>query len=233
MAESSIRSSESSIPKKGGYDLDFVYRVPGRYMCTICSKPFHKPHVTECCGKHFCETCLQSEGKKKKRCPNLDCGAEGKKFKHIIHKGLQGEILKLKVRCIHHRERCRWEGKLDDLETHLNNDSRSDISEGCRYVTVNCPNGCNEKDIKRKNLSAHLSQCPYLNGRVHVECPYKDVGCRANFPSQHKCDQHMTENIQQHMDLVMRAFQDMKRDNQRLKQRIERLEEKQSKGWFS
>ena len=296
MAESSIRSSESSIPKKGGYDLDFVDKVLARYKCPICDKPLHKPHVTNCCGKHFCETCLQStwthRGKRNESCPH--CGTKVKEFNHFVNQGLQNEISKLKVRCIYRRDGCKWEGKLEDLNTHLNNDSRSDISEGCGYVEVNCPNytisrrsflsnrhrevecnfrgkrkdlkhhlkndcklrdyrcdycghidnynpitskhykecvdypvvcpndGCNEKDIQRKNLEAHRSSCRF----ERVECLFKELGCNVNVP-RHQYDHHMTDrdNVKQHNLQVITALQD-------LKKRVEKVEEIQSKGWL-
>ena len=37
----------------------FVDPLPEKYNCGICKNLLSQPHVTECCGQHFCEDCLK------------------------------------------------------------------------------------------------------------------------------------------------------------------------------
>ena len=49
----------ASTPGYGGYDYEFVRQVPERFMCiNICTKVLREPHLTVCCGQHFCGSCL-------------------------------------------------------------------------------------------------------------------------------------------------------------------------------
>ena len=48
----------------GGYDSEFVDDVPDRFMCQICTRVLHDPHLAVCCGQHFCESCLNRWFKK-------------------------------------------------------------------------------------------------------------------------------------------------------------------------
>ena len=50
--------------KSGGYNLDFVDKVPDRFNCQICTKQFRDPHLVVCCGKHFCTSCLTEWSRK-------------------------------------------------------------------------------------------------------------------------------------------------------------------------
>ena len=74
----------------GGYDLEFVGEIADRYNCQICTKVIREPHLTVCCGQHFCESCLNrwwtTEGKKS--CPHCRADA-GASFNHVINKGLR------------------------------------------------------------------------------------------------------------------------------------------------
>ena len=80
----------------GGYDHEFVGTVPDRFICQICTKVLHDPHLAVCCGQHFCESCLNRwfTRQGKESCPH--CQAEGESFNHVIHKGLRSEVNQLK-----------------------------------------------------------------------------------------------------------------------------------------
>ena len=115
---------------QGGHDSEFVYEVPDRFICQICCKVLRKPHLTVCCGQHFCESCLNGwfNRHRKQSCPH--CRAEGKEFSHVINKGLRNEINQLKVICSNHDKGCKWMGELGALKTHLESD------KGCGFVEV-------------------------------------------------------------------------------------------------
>ncbi len=150
---------------------DFVDEVPEKFKCRICTNVLRDPRLTECCGQHFCQGCLQSwfqtQTRTLRSCPH--CRTVN--FVHIHDKSVQRELNQLCIRCSHHEEGCQWVGELGDLQTHLNSNS------GCGYQVVECPNRCNSnaqsqglrlhqgthsvQKLRRKDLQEHTtSQCP-------------------------------------------------------------------------
>ena len=144
----------------GGYDNDFVETVPDRYVCsTVCTKVLRDPHLTSCCGQHFCEICLNYwfEKHRQKSCPH--CRAKGSGFNHFLDKKLKREISELKIWCSNRDKGCKWRDELQNLEKHIKSDN------GCGYVEVECPN-CSMSEfsfhkecpkILRKDLDEHRS----------------------------------------------------------------------------
>ena len=237
----------------GGYDFNFIKQVPEQLHCSICTKVLCDPHLTECCGQHFCESCLKHWFKKQKKtiCPH--CRHDN--FNHMLNKALKREVDELEIRCIKQRVGCLWVGELKSLPGHLKSDS------GCGYEEVQCSNKCGAKMI-RKELEAHLAQqCPlrkiqcqycyyedtYLaittqhcnecsrcllpcpnncgttdilradldNHRSRcelepVECPYYEAGCCVRVVRR-EFDAHMSQNQQNHILVLLRAFEETKR----------------------
>ena len=181
-------------PQYGGYEYEFVEKVPARCVCSvICSKICRDPHLLVCCGKHVCETCLnqwiksqeklkqQEEQQKKTMCPH--CRREN--FIHVEDLSVRQEIDELKIRCIHclrkdlEEEGCSWVGELSTLKTHLASE------KGCGYVEVDCPNKC-KKQLKRKNLTTHTCTCQHcekedtyqtITEKHYDECPNYPLDC--------------------------------------------------------
>ena len=124
--------ASNKILKEGEYD--FVDEVPEKLTCNICTNVLRDPRLTECCGQHFCQECLQSwfQQHKKITCPH--CREED--FVHIRDKSIKREINQLQVYCSKREEGCMWVGEVCSLETHLRSET------GCDYVMVSCPNGC-------------------------------------------------------------------------------------------
>ena len=240
-------------PQYGGYDLIFTKPVPDRFYCNICTKVLRDPHLTGCCGQHFCESCLKHWFKKQKTtCPH--CREEN--FNHILNKALKREINDLEIQCTKQVLGCQWVGELSSLQTHLDSDT------GCGYVEVQCSNKCGAK-MKRKELKAHLErQCPLR--KIHcqychyedtyqtitsehydecphyplpcpnkcgttgicradmdnhrsrcelepVECPFCEAGCKVNVVRK-EFDSHMSRNQQNHLLVLLGAFQETKRE---------------------
>ena len=121
----------------GDLEEEFVDKVADRLICHVCTKPLRSPHLTSCCGQHFCEPCLDQWSKKSqaqgKCCPF--CRSSGNEFQHFLDKKTKREIDELKVRCTNSRKGCPWVGELGQLKVHL------DAKDGCGYVEVECPNG--------------------------------------------------------------------------------------------
>ena len=163
----------------GGYDYDFVNKVSERLTCQICAKPFRDPHLVVCCGKHYCGSCLtdwfrKHSGSSRESCPH--CRAKGKKFSHVIHKGLKSEVGELKIYCPKRDKGCKWVGQLGNLEGHRTSEN------GCDYERIPCPNMCKDsvvskgimlplstnKHILRKDLTDHLAN----------ECINRSYSCK-------------------------------------------------------
>ncbi len=168
---------------------DFVDEVPEKFKCRICTNVLRDPRLTECCGQHFCQKCLQSWFQTQTRtfrsCPH--CRTVN--FVHIHDKSVQRELNQLRIRCSHQGEGCEWVGQLGDLQTHLNSNS------GCGYQVVECPNRCNSKvesprlwlhkvthsvqKLQRKDLQKHVaSQCPlrrYKCAHCGLEDTHKSI----------------------------------------------------------
>ena len=174
-----------SQPQYGGYEYAFLGAIPEKYMCSVCSKVLRDPHLTACCGQHFCETCLQQWCMRQGRevCPI--CQEDN--FVHFLNKATKREIERLKIRCSNHKEGCRWMGELGTLNAHLESD------KGCGYGEVDCINKCSQR-INQKDLAAHLThycplrkyKCQYcgeedtyqtITKKHYSECPSYPLDC--------------------------------------------------------
>ena len=166
------REDGASESEHGGYDHEFVDRVPAKYICSICTKVLRDACLTECCGKHFCNSCLTKWLYQNRICPH--CRANG--VQSVLNEEKIREIKELRIRCTHRGKGCDWVGQLGSLEDHLQS------NEGCGYVTVTCslsaykcPSGCMEKvlflvcrystkcgeKVERRHLAAHEEECGY------------------------------------------------------------------------
>ena len=271
-------SIKASVPR-GGYDCEFIEEPPEKFICSICAEVLRDPHLTKCCGQHFCGSCIEDWIKqyKTKVCPYC----HERNFIHMLNKALKREINELKVYCINQEKGCWWKDELDNLETHLKDCGYVEVecSNKCKHrlmrkrlgkhlrsecllreytcihchhvdtyhaITGDCPpskkhcpahpshydscpelklrcSKCGERNIKRKDMTDHQSQCP----KEPVDCRFKEAGCEVK-PLRSELDDHMTQNTQQHLMLMIGAFRELKEENQKLKEeykeRLDRLE---------
>ena len=157
-----VAASAPAQAEYGGYNFRFTKPVPKRLCCGICTKVLRVPHLTECCGQHFCESCLKYWFKKQKRTTCPCCRQKNVKFKHMLNKERKRDIEELEIQCTKWEEGCQWVGELSRLQAHLESD------EGCEYTGVQCSNKCGVM-IMRKELEVHLEQqCP----RRKIQCQY-------------------------------------------------------------
>ena len=146
-------------------EYKFVKKLPDDYQCMICAKMLNEPHLTDCCGQHFCQACLEQWFKKqeKKICPH--CHSES--FSHISYIPLKRKIDDLEVYCPNQEEGCQVVTKLGELNSHKNE---------CGFTKVVCSQGCG-KSILRKKLMQHCSnecskrmiKCTYCGKEDHHE----------------------------------------------------------------
>ena len=153
----------------GGLDYHFTGRVLEKLICSICTKPLADPHLTICCGQHFCEMCLQSSflAQRTEKCPH--CRAEGEDFQHVLDKKLRREVDSLQIFCPHKSKGCEWTGEVSSLKQHFESMS------GCGFVELDCPNKCKIAKLKRNTIDNHLkNECENRPSRCQF-CGYTDV----------------------------------------------------------
>ena len=104
--------------------------VPDKYKCSICMKVLRDARLVDCCGQHYCDSCLEEwiNSKNEKTCPNC----RKKNFQSILNRERIREINELRVRCSNSHKGCEWEGEIKALKEHLESDN------GCEYETVYC-----------------------------------------------------------------------------------------------
>ena len=142
----------------GGYEYDFVDDpIPARYQCNICMKVLRDARLTECCGQHFCDSCLSDWLKTQKTCPH--CRKE--KFQSMINKERIRDINELHIRCTNREKGCDWVGEMGVLEDHLKSD------KGCGYVIVKCGDILCRERMERRHLTNHMEN----------ECMYRPYTC--------------------------------------------------------
>lgn len=103
------------------------------WKCPVCLELLKTPFLTECCGHHFCDRCINTVQRQQNECPMCKtCPIKG-----IIDKHFKREINEAQVYCLLQSEGCDWTGELGNLNTHL---SVGQQFGQCKYVVVSCPN---------------------------------------------------------------------------------------------
>ena len=144
---------------QGGYDYPFVSRAnTEEYNCPICFLVLREPFLTDCCGHHFCHSCIDSVKHSNQPCPI--CTKKG--FNVMVDRGVERKVRELKVRCPQFLKGCRWLGTLGGLEEHIDH-----IQGNCQFITVSCHLGCGQR-VPLSNLDHHMND----------ECPRRPYSCK-------------------------------------------------------
>ena len=127
-------------------EYQFVQDPPKDFSCMVCANVLNEPHLTDCCGQHFCGVCLEQWFKKqaKKICPH--CRSES--FSYIRYLPLKRKINALQVYCPFRKLGCEEITTVDEVKTH---------TDGCGFAQVLCHQGC-AATVLRKNLIHHCNQ---------------------------------------------------------------------------
>ena len=137
------------------YDCEFVDIPPKEFECAICLNVLKEPQLNDCCGQHFCRSCIQRIIDDNKPCPL--CNEPN--FMVILDKKTERKIFDSQVKCRLHKSGCEWVGDLRHLDQH---------SDSCGYVEVDCPNSCGER-VQQRLVSSHKeNQC----SKRHIVCAY-------------------------------------------------------------
>ena len=157
------------IRSAGGYNCEFLDDpVPPRFQCNICMKVLRDARLTECCGQHFCNSCLSDWLQRKKTCPH--CRKEH--FQSMINKEKIREINELRIRCMYAGRGCDWIGELGSLKDHR---------RVCGYVMVACTNSGGPRS---HCLRAPLNKCwktmerRFLARHQETECKFRPYTCQ-------------------------------------------------------
>jgi len=143
--------------KVGGYQCKFIDEVPDYLLCKSCRHVARQPHLTSCCGEHYCHTCIAPIMQDKKPCPS--CKEDT--FTIFLDKRDQRKILALRVCCVMKDRGCQWTGKVEQLDTHTD-----DNTGDCQYVEVECPEKCGQQ-VQKHQLTTHIAD----------KCPKRDLTC--------------------------------------------------------
>ena len=151
-----------TVLKMSERELNFLVEPSEEYHCPICAKVLVEPHVTECCGQHFCEQCLKKwfEEQGKMICPH--CRSEH--FSHIRYLPLKRKINELLVYCSNRDKGCTEITCVCQLESHISQ---------CTYTAVKCSNNCGDSPL-RKDLSDHLNDRCLNRLSVCIYCQKQD-----------------------------------------------------------
>ena len=135
-------------------------------MCPICKNVLYNAHLTGCCGKNCCSSCLtrwRQAQLGRNSCP----ACQKENYMHMSNKERICEVKQLKIHCTNHREGCGWVGELGGLKSHLD--------MGCGYVKITCTNeGCGER-VSRKDLQTHLQEKCYYRPYKCEHCGHNDT----------------------------------------------------------
>ena len=77
----------------------------------------------------------------------------------------------------------------------------------CHEFPVKCPNKCNVEGLKRKQLKAHIDECPLQV----IKCPFSSAGCTVKLP-RNQMETHEDIAMHQHLRLVMNELKLLKNE---------------------
>ncbi len=106
-------------------------------------------------GYSYCESCIHRWLDTKLECPLNKQRLTRTDI--IINRAMRDEIEEAKVICLYSKRGCRWEGKLKQLQEHINSD--------CSSVKVQCT-AC-QRSFFRKEIELHYNNC--LERVMHCE----------------------------------------------------------------
>ena len=195
----------------------FVEELPDLFKCGVCRLVLRDPHITECCGKNACHSCIARVAEHGGPCPIPGCGCQQVKIN--FNRGLRSDILESRVYCQLKEAGCEWVGKLDELRRHL--------KEKCPFVEEECQYRCGVK-IQRKAVEDHKKVCKRLPVECHqcgetcerchqadhvkvcpftkIECPFHIVGCKSEVAIK-DLQQHFNDSLSEHYAMVVEQSQ--------------------------
>lgn len=196
------------VTKFGGHEEEFVDKVEEDFICSICILPCRDPHLTKCCGQHYCESCLDHHRRSASNEPDMEyccphCRSKPwEDFQHFLNKNLKRKIDSLQVYCKNHNQGCEWVRSVGDEKALADHLDPENSTETCGYVEVECPRTSCNISILRKDLEHHLdSECkqrPYQCEYCGHEGTYQSI-CEGQVKDTQVCvtfllDRHQSKH---------------------------------------
>lgn len=142
-----------------GIEYEFADPAYRDYECPLCLHVMREPTVTDCCGGHFCSSCILTVSGSGKGCPLC----RRRTFKTLINKAVERKIADLHICCSMKDCGCPWQGPAKDAAAHLARETGD-----CGFVSVECPAKCGQEAL-RVHIPVHLrDHCP----KREVVCPH-------------------------------------------------------------
>ena len=198
-------------------------------ICTECKGISRKPRNWE--GYRVCKICFPGDSMRK------------------INKRAEYKVAILNARCPLSEEGCGWEGRLGEIKGHMEECLKVRVKYQREY-DISVERGIYEQD-NREVRQLKMKRCDYCNQEVQaneenkhkgkcqnhpdtkVPCPYKELGCKA-IVLRKKSAIHITANMTSHNTLMENKMkqlnqlsnenQQLERDNEQQKSRIENVE---------
>eukprot|EP00731_Ephydatia_muelleri_P006662 Em0003g910a len=156
-----------------GFEYEFADPASRDYECPLCLHVMREPMVTDCCGGHFCSSCILTVSGSGKGCPLC----RRRTFKTLINKAVERKIADLRICCPTKDRGCPWQGPARDAAAHLARETGD-----CGFVPVDCPAKCGQEAL-RSHIPVHLrDHCP----KREVVCPH----CRHGAPADQMLAEH-------------------------------------------
>lgn len=153
-----MRRNDSDIETKWSVQLVTTSPTDSTLNCPICLSLFKDPHLTNCCGSHFCQICIERvSNSPEQACPV--CRSE--EFNIFPNLEKKREVLLKEVYCINQSHGCPWTGSLGQLyDKHLQNE--------CQFVMKACLYKCGLLFLAQ-DIVVHEAQCPNMPLEVFVQ----------------------------------------------------------------
>ena len=125
-----------------------------KFLCSAC-KFLPRDAVFTICGHIHCLECAkQLMTLSKLRCLKEDCEnylEESDCIAHlVIARYIRSQFARISVRCVNHRRKCSWIGKVQNLQEHL---------KSCQFGEAKCTHcGCWIVPVSERQLHEHLCQ---------------------------------------------------------------------------
>ena len=188
-------------------------------ICAECKGISRKPRQRK--GNTVCEMCVPEEHRNIGDIQSID----------NIDKRVEDKVAFLNARCPLSGEDCSWEGKLREIEKHM---------EECLKVRVECQLECGNvleresleqhnreicplriiqciycnQEMQANEENPHIGQCQY-NPDTEVPCPYKELGCEV-IVLRKNMNTHITENMTDHHTLMLYQLNQLRNRNDQL-----------------
>ena len=155
---------------------------PEDYCCMICAKVLNEPNVTDCCGQHFCQVCLEQwfEKNERKICPH--CRSQS--FSYMRYLPLKRKISSFQVYCTYQEQGCDVISTIGELDAHREVCGFASLvcNQGCGQTVLrkDMPRHCKEECLKRKVRCQHCGKMDFfqvINGKHTKTCEEYPMKC--------------------------------------------------------